>query len=41
MNQSFPQLYMHSGGNVNVNWINYATKTNLKEAVGIDTFMLA
>ena len=43
MSQYFPEPYEHSGGNVKVELYlsNYATKTDLKEATGIDTFTLA
>ena len=43
MSQYFPEPYEHSGGNVKVELYlsNYATKTDLKGATGIDTSTLA
>ena len=43
MSQYFPKPYKSFGGNINVkvDLSNYATKTNLKNATGIDTSKLA
>ena len=43
MNQCFPKLYEPFGGDINVkvDLSNYATKTDLKNATGIDTSKLA
>ena len=43
MSQYFPELYKPFGGDINfkVNLTNYATKSDLKNATGIDTSKLA
>ena len=43
MSQCVPKLYNHGGGKVKVelDLANYSTKSDLKEATGIDTSMLA
>ena len=42
MGQYFPEPYVKSGWNINIelDLSNYLTKTNLKKATSIDTYML-